>query len=376
MTSPVSRVFTLCILGLTAVLSSGCDHPAAATAQESARTGAPALADNEVELPAVSQAYVKVAAVTASDVSPRVRAPAQIAFRDDAIARVGAPVEGRVIKVNVVVGDKVKKGDALVTLFSSAAADMNASLARAKVTLEAARRESDRQAKMLSEGVGTEAEKAAADARLAEAQAELGGAESAVRMLGSGSGALVTLAAPIAGTVLSKNVTAGATVTADGAPLVEVGDPSAIWAVGQVFEKDLGMIPLGADADLSTSTIDAPVHGRVVKIGAALDASRRAPVYVELAAIPATLRAGTYARLSISAVAQKAIAVPRQAVLIGEEDQYFVYVESGPGRYQRRVVTTGQAVEDSIPLLSGVQPGEKVVVVGAILLDGAASRVL
>ena len=97
---------------------------------------------------------------------------------------------------------------------------------------------------------------------------------------------------------------------------------------------------------------------------------------MELAAIPATLRAGTYARLSISAVAQKAIAVPRQAVLIGEEDQYFVYVESGPGRYQRRVVTTGQAVEDSIPLLSGVQPGEKVVVVGAILLDGAASRVL
>jgi cobalt-zinc-cadmium efflux system membrane fusion protein len=53
-----------------------------------------------------------------------------------------------------------------------------------------------------------------------------------------------------------------------------------------------------------------------------------------------------------------------------------VYVQKDPLTYLRRPVVLAQPVEGRVQIVSGLSPGEKVVVRGALLLDGSADQLL
>jgi len=54
--------------------------------------------------------------------------------------------------------------------------------------------------------------------------------------------------------------------------------------------------------------------------------------------------------------------------IVQEYGRGTVFLERTPGRYERRQVTVGSPVNDRVPVLGGVQAGDRVVVDGAILL--------
>jgi multidrug efflux pump subunit AcrA (membrane-fusion protein) len=58
------------------------------------------------------------------------------------------------------------------------------------------------------------------------------------------------------------------------------------------------------------------------------------------------------------------------AAIVQEYGHSVVFLERSPGRFERRQVTTGPASGDVVPVLSGLQADDRVVVGGAILLKG------
>jgi multidrug efflux pump subunit AcrA (membrane-fusion protein) len=56
------------------------------------------------------------------------------------------------------------------------------------------------------------------------------------------------------------------------------------------------------------------------------------------------------------------------AAVVQEYGRSIVFLERASGQYERREVTVGPALGDRVPVLSGVRPGERVVVDGAMLL--------
>lgn len=62
------------------------------------------------------------------------------------------------------------------------------------------------------------------------------------------------------------------------------------------------------------------------------------------------------------------LAIPRSAVIETGRNR-IVYVESAPGTYDMRAVALGPAAGDYYPVLRGLEQGEKVVTVGAFLVD-------
>ncbi|HEY7086600.1 MAG TPA: efflux RND transporter periplasmic adaptor subunit [Tepidisphaeraceae bacterium] len=68
------------------------------------------------------------------------------------------------------------------------------------------------------------------------------------------------------------------------------------------------------------------------------------------------------------APAGKTLAIPRSAV-IDTGRHKIVYVESSPGVYDMRAVELGQPAEDFYPVVSGLEEGDRVVTVGAFLID-------
>jgi cobalt-zinc-cadmium efflux system membrane fusion protein len=293
------------------------------------------------------------------------------------VARVAAPIEGRVATIHVKVGDKVKAGDPLVTLQSPAAAAIRAELDSASVAHGAAQTSLERQDSMLQKGVGIESERFQAEVDLRKSQADLARSERAAAYLGAGSGSTVVVRAPIDGTVIQRTATIGAVADPNGEALIELGDPSALWVVADVFERDLPLIKSGSDVSVEVSASTTPVHARVASVGSALnDGMRTAPVYVSLDDQVPALRAGMFARATITSDSQKGVDLPVTAVLIKDGKRSVVYVERTDGAFVPRDVTVAQPIEGHVQVLAGLDDGERVVVEGALLLDGAAEQLL
>lgn len=335
-----------------------------------------ANADKSVSVSEKSRPYISVQTVELEADAPVVRAPAKIAFRDGAVSQINLPVPGRVTAIHVKTGDKVKAGDPLITLTSPDAAAARASFAAAQAEHDAARKELARQDQMASSGVGIDSDRVGAEAKLRQSEAELARAQTTAGILGGGGGSTIVLRAPIDGTVIARRATVGSVAEPGGEPLIEIGNPTALWVVADVFERDLVQVNEGADVDVELTTGDKPLHGRVTSVGSALSGSTRtATVYIALDDGNAELRAGMFARATIKAPAGKSIVLPAEAVLVKDGKKYIVFVQRGD-RFAAREVAVGRSVDGRVQILSGLAAGDQVVVKGALLIDTASEQLL
>lgn len=369
-------------VSLWALLALGCNASDAAPTPPPAAPHAPpaaagAKAPGLVQLALNSRPYIEVQAVALEPEHAAIRAPARVAFRDGAVSRVGAPIPGRIMKLHVEVGDRIKIGDPLVTIASPEASGFHMELSRAKIEVQTARDQYERQTQMVNKGVGREYEKVLAQHQLAEAQATLRHAQKAVSLLGKSSGGTVVVESQIDGTVLRRYATLGAQVEPTGDPLLEIGNPNALWVVAEVFQDDLLLVSEKSPVSLEFAALPEPVAGHVEGLGVLIDTGlRRAPVYVVIDGQVPGLTPGMYARANIQAPAKEGVTVPKTAVLIKDGKTSVVYVEEQEGQFARREVVVGHTFGEYVQILSGVRPGERIAVKGALLIDATAQQLL
>jgi len=369
------------------VWMAACSPAAGETVSFSPPTSTP-RPDGTVRLDKQSRPYVGVEKVALGAASPVVLAPARIAFRDGAVSQVNLPIAGRITAIHVKTGDRVKAGDPLVTISSPDAAASRAQLAAAIAEHDAAVQESARQDAMAKSGVGVDSERVTTQAHLRQSEAELARAQSTVAMLGGGGGPTVVLRAPIDGTVIARHASVGAVAQPGGDPLFEIGNPSSLWVVADVFERDLAQVHDGAAVDIELPTRGGAA-GHVVSVGSALTgALRTAPVYIAFDEVPGAgapgaaapgapgVRAGMFARAAIKAPAGQTVVLPAESVLIEDGKTYVVYVRVGDDLFAPRKVEVGRSIDGRVEVLSGVAPGDEVVTRGALLIEGAAEQLL
>ncbi len=371
------RSVVLSFVVLAAVpLVSSCMESHGETGGDTAITAPTLLADGSIRLPKSSLKYLRLEPVKTLGGTFEIRVPARAEFKDGAVSRVGAAAAGRVTAVSVRVGDRVRAGQRLVSIASPDAAAARNALASAKTALREATVAVERQTRMMQEGVGVEREKLEADFRLAQARAEVDRAEATAAVVGDGTGADLAIGSPIAGTVISVKTSVGAAVAPGGDPLIEVGDPDAVWVVADVTDHDLPLIHEGSSAEVSLSVAPGPLSATVVSIGPVVDPSlRTAPVRLTLASPVVGLRPGTIGRAAIRTAAQGAT-LPAEAVLLRGGKDWVVYVAKDDETFERRSVVAGRPIDGRVQVLSGLSPGDRVVVQGALLLDGSAEQLL
>lgn len=357
----------------------GCSGSFPASGGEVAAADEPPAApaeDGVVRIATASRPFIGVETINAGAKGSELAVPARVDFRDGALAEIGAPLAGRVVQVHRRTGDEVSAGEPLVTLDCPEAASVRAAVETARVTLREARLALERERRMLEQGVGTERDRLAAETKVAELGAELARAAAAAAFVGEGTGTVVTLRAPISGTVVSRRATEGMALQQGGEPLVEVGNPSDLWIVGDVFERDLPFVREGAPAVVEFPSMNGERAGRVVSIGAVVTSGlRTAPVRVALDVNGSRLRPGMYGRLRLQDAGADGLTLPAEAVLIRGKESV-VYVETEPLTFVRRPVTVGRSIDGRVEVFSGLSVGDEVVVRGAVLLDGAADQLI
>ena len=184
----------------------------------------------------------------------------------------------------------------------------------------------------------------------------------------------LTLTAPFDGYVLEKMVVAGQSVMA-GMKLYRIADLSTLWIEGEVFERDLALVSLGAPATAEVVAYPGrPFRGRVSFIWPVVDPeSRTARVRVAFANRGGTLKPGMYATLFFEgAVGGDVLNVPAEAVVMTGE-RNLVFVVQQDGMLAPREVTLGPRAGERYQVLAGVTEGERIVASANFLVD-AESR--
>ena len=363
---------TVVLLAMAGVLA-GCD---ASKAAEESRPPAPKLAPGQVQIKPESLKMLDIAAVADPQGVQMSWAPAHIAFAEDRVASVSVPVSARVTSVNAHVGDVVKAGDVLATLVSPDALRTRYEVAAAKTAHDVAAVEAQRQKNMVDKGVGVEVDLRAAQAKLRETSQELARAQGTAALLGGGDGDRITLRAPRAGVVAERKAVVGESVD-PSTSLFTIGDPHSMNVVAEVFETDLPGMVLGSPVKVEVPQLAKPLTGKVRYLGATLDKeSRRAAVIVELDQQDPALRSGMQARVGVQVSNAHEMLIPITAVLIKDESRSIVFVQREGGVFEARNVTLGRPSRGMVPVISGLKSGEKIVVRGGLLLDGAAAQML
>ena len=184
----------------------------------------------------------------------------------------------------------------------------------------------------------------------------------------------VTLRSPATGMVVEKAVLEGDRIV-PGMTLYRIADLSRIWVEVDVFERDLGLVEVGQEAQVSFEAYASETfQARVTFIYPTVSLeSRTGRVRLELDNPRGLLRPGMYAQVTLAATAGEArVVIPRSALLeTGERS--LVFVEGADGTLQPRSVTPGRVAGREVEILAGLAAGERVVTAAAFLVDAESN---
>jgi len=179
----------------------------------------------------------------------------------------------------------------------------------------------------------------------------------------------LTLDSPIAGFVTERGVFPKQHVTPETA-LYTIADLSTVWVIADVFEYEAANIRLNAPASMTLAYLPGRVfHGRVIYILPQVDpATRTLKVRIQLDNPGYALKPEMYGDVELRTGGVRRLVVPRSAVL-NSGDRQIVFVDKGDGNFEQREVKVGAEADGRVEILSGLQPGERIVTSGNFLID-------
>jgi len=178
------------------------------------------------------------------------------------------------------------------------------------------------------------------------------------------------LTAPFSGYILARNIELG-NLAAPGTPAFTIADTSAVKIGFGVPDYAVRRLRLGQQFSIHLQDDPKEYTGRVTSIAASADEKNRVfSVEVTVPNPKSYLKPGMIASLSLMGVHKAPVpSVPLSAVVAapGSSSQYAVFVareQAGKWVAHLRDVKLGETHESDVAV-DGVNPGEKIVVVGA-----------
>ncbi len=315
-------------------------------------------------------------------------APGKIELNPNRVSKVLLPVAGRISEVLVRFGDPVRKDQTLLLLESpeaESAASTNlqaeGDVAQAASTLHKVQTDLERiqdlfKGDAIAKKEMIAAEIAVAQAKTAQKQFQNLFEQSKVRLelLGLKPGAFrqkIAVRAPLSGKITEITVVAGEFRNDLNAAVLTIADLSTVWVSADVPESSIRLVQVGERFDVTLAAFPLEVlRSRVARISDSVDPQTRAiKVWAELANPSGRFRPEMFGEVRHIESLHRVPAVPATAVVQAQQ-RSIVYRELAKGKFEATEVELGKRSGNLIPVVRGINPGDRVVVSGAMLLRG------
>jgi cobalt-zinc-cadmium efflux system membrane fusion protein len=309
-----------------------------------------------------------------------VRFNGRVVWNEDRTVRVFSPFAGRVVSISARAGDRIRPGQTLAVLAAPELGMAQSEARKADQDYALAKKNFARIEELHAAGVSPAKDLQAAQAEVARTAAERSRTLARLKLYGKDPGTeelqvdqQLALRAPIGGVVVERNLNPGQELRPDtqgDKALFVVSDPSKLWFVLDVAEKDLAGLKPGLEVQLGASSLgEQRVPGHILYVADLVDPqTRTVKVRGVVDNSDQRLKAEMFITAELRMPAAKGLLVPSRAIYLRGE-QNFVFVDAGGGRYVRKPVRLGPASNSHQLVLAGLEPTDKVVVDGNLLLE-------
>lgn len=335
----------------------------------------------KVQVPSYLMQQIKVGKAHMLQVTTQQSASARIETDASRVARIGSPVDGRITKVLVFEGQKVRQGQVLATLHSNALSDTQFAFIKAFSQAELARQSAERARQLVKADVIGTAELQKREAEVLQTGAEVAALRAQLRGLGMSDNAIQQLEttrklnsdypiiASISGTVIERKVTIGQVIQpAD--PAFIVADLSNLWFVAEVPEEESASLHVGKTV---LATIPAlpqeKVTGRLSFVSPIVNpTTRTVQARMDLPNPKDQFKPDMLATMTFESTPWQGLTIPSTAV-VREGNKDHVLVQIAANEFFLREVELGAEVSDRRVVTHGLSPDDSIVLDGAFHIN-------
>lgn len=298
---------------------------------------------------------VKTAAAEYEVLAPRIETVGYIAFDESLLWQTNVRVSGWVEKLFInAVGEKVKRGEVLFTLYSPELVKaqeelINAYQTKRKGMIEAA----------------------------TERLITLGVDKAQVKQIANRGRAFqsIEIKAPSDGIIASLNIREGGYLSPAQA-VISAGPLDDVWVDAEVFERQSHWIEQGSEAVMTLDALPrGEWKGEVDYVYPILDPSTRTlRVRLRFPNPNGDLKPNMFANVTLKPVtSDKVLTIPRASVIYSGGMARVVLAQGG-GKYRSVQIKVGREASDKVEVLQGLKRGERVVTSAHFMLDSESSQ--
>lgn len=182
----------------------------------------------------------------------------------------------------------------------------------------------------------------------------------------------VAVVSPTSGYITERNALPNAYVQPD-TKLYTIADLSTVWVYANVFQSSVGRLRPGDPAEVTVDSYPGRTfHGRIDQILPDVDpATRTVRVRLVFRNPGIVLKPGMYVSVNIDIPLGRQLVIPASGVLQAGTRE-IAFIDHGQGNLEPRIIETGPQVDDSVVVLKGLQPGDRIVSSANFLVDSEA----
>jgi cobalt-zinc-cadmium efflux system membrane fusion protein len=307
--------------------------------------------------------------------------PGSIEVKQNLLARIGSPVQGRIIEIKGELGKTVKQGDVLAVINSTELAKQQLAYIKSVQMVELKTKAYERAVLLFDADVVSEAQKLQRKTELSAAKADMEASKDQLSVMGmtvteieaiqseTQIDATTNIVAKIDGKIIKKNVNVGQVVdpTED---IFTIAMLNEVWGVAQVPERQIGFLKEGDDLLIDVPAYESKfVEGKITYLGDIVDpVTRTVTIRTEIDNAHGLLKPDMLITMKVSGKKIEKVGVPINAI-VSIDDIPNIFVKTGEDRFLMRPVTLGIKNKDAVHIDDGLLEGEEVVIDGAFHLN-------
>ena len=307
--------------------------------------------------------------------------PGSIEVKQNLLARIGSPVQGRIIEIKGELGKTVKQGDVLAVINSTELAKQQLAYIKSVQMVELKTKAYERAVLLFDADVVSEAQKLQRKTELSAAKADMEASKDQLFVMGMTIDeieaiqseiqidATTNIVAKIDGKIIKKNVNVGQVVdpTED---IFTIAMLSEVWGVAQVPERQIGFLKEGDDLLIDVPAYEnKSVEGKITYLGDIVDpVTRTVTIRTEIDNAHGLLKPDMLITMKVSGKSIEKVGVPINAI-VSIDDLPNIFVKTGENKFLMRPVTLGVKNKDAVHIDDGLLEGEEVVIDGAFHLN-------
>jgi cobalt-zinc-cadmium efflux system membrane fusion protein len=307
--------------------------------------------------------------------------PGSIEVKQNLLARIGSPVQGRIIEIKGELGKTVKQGDVLAVINSTELAKQQLAYIKSVQMVELKTKAYERAVLLFDADVVSEAQKLQRKTELSAAKADMEASKDQLFVMGMTIDeieaiqseiqidATTNIVAKIDGKIIKKTVNVGQVVdpTED---IFTIAMLNEVWGVAQVPERQIGFLKEGDDLLIDVPAYEnKSVEGKITYLGDIVDpVTRTVTIRTEIDNAHGLLKPDMLITMKVSGKSIEKVGVPINAI-VSIDDIPNIFVKTGENKFLMRPVTLGVKNKDAVHIDDGLLEGEEVVIDGAFHLN-------